>query len=82
LSWRVKTADVLLKITVPKRTGRKRKRGSQDAFLPGNDADGTGPETVLRCLKDNVEKYDVTPVGFIEETFRFRGEFMSRVEMA
>lgn len=33
LSRNVNTDNVLLKITVPKRTGRKRKRGSDGAFV-------------------------------------------------
>src|SRR3954471_17648760 len=32
LSRNTGTDNILLKITVPKRTGRKRKRGSQDPF--------------------------------------------------
>lgn len=32
LSQNAPTNNILLKITVPKRTGRKRKRGSQDPF--------------------------------------------------
>lgn len=36
LSHNSPTNNVLLKITVPKRTGRKRKRGSDDAFAYAN----------------------------------------------
>jgi general transcription factor 3C polypeptide 5 (transcription factor C subunit 1) len=32
LSHNAATNNILLQITVPKRTGRKRKRGSQDAY--------------------------------------------------
>ncbi len=36
LSHNSPTNNVLLRITVPKRTGRKRKRGSQDPFTYSN----------------------------------------------
>ncbi|KAH7310361.1 RNA polymerase III transcription factor IIIC subunit-domain-containing protein [Rhexocercosporidium sp. MPI-PUGE-AT-0058] len=39
LSHNTPTNNVLLKITVPKRTGRKRKRGSQDPFEDSNAPD-------------------------------------------
>lgn len=43
LSHNSSTNNILLKITVPKRTGRKRKRGSQDPYsgdpVPSNEAE-------------------------------------------
>lgn len=76
----VRTQNLLLKVTVPKRTGRKRKRGSTDPY--------EGPEgvintknafveatTVRQILRDNSSSYAVEPVGVIEETHRFRGNF-------
>ncbi|RAL66382.1 hypothetical protein DID88_006074 [Monilinia fructigena] len=41
LSYNSITNNVLLKITVPKRTGRKRKRGSQDPYTDDADAKST-----------------------------------------
>lgn len=56
LSHNTPTNNILLKITVPKRTGRKRKRGSQDPYedsnapqptsIPAPNAQGP-PPTVL-----------------------------------
>lgn len=37
LSYNAATSSVVLKITVPRRTGRKRKRGSQDPYIFSND---------------------------------------------
>jgi len=41
LSQNIATTNVVLKITVPKRTGRKRKRGSQDPYVDGNGKEPT-----------------------------------------
>lgn len=83
----VSTGNVLLKITVPKMTGRKRKRGSDQPFqfhsshyakeASSNDEDSTivresRHERLLRALLDNPTNYTVTPVGSIKETHRFR----------
>ncbi|PGH01395.1 hypothetical protein AJ79_07936 [Helicocarpus griseus UAMH5409] len=77
--------NILLKITVPKRTGRKRKRGSDEPFTHhGDSKDGQSDESekpssalsardLLRRLQDNVGKYEVEPVGRIERTHVFRG---------
>jgi general transcription factor 3C polypeptide 5 (transcription factor C subunit 1) len=85
------TTNVLLKITVPKRTGRKRKRGSQDPYLgdinaPPSSAPMAGnlrshsrldrPVDVVRALKDNVGKYEIEAVAEIERTHRFRGIYL------
>jgi general transcription factor 3C polypeptide 5 (transcription factor C subunit 1) len=78
--------NVVLKITVPKRTGRKRKRGSDEPFsgdLAPSEADSThqvcstgrldDPKTLLQKLQDNASKYEVEAVGHIKETHRYRG---------
>ncbi|PWY92153.1 hypothetical protein BO70DRAFT_424900 [Aspergillus heteromorphus CBS 117.55] len=71
--------NILLKVTVPKRTGRKRKRGSNEPFsgvavttIP------TGPQRrsareLLQSLRDNVGRYQVEPAGLIDRTHVFRG---------
>ncbi len=83
LSASVKTKNLLLKISVPRRTGRKRKRGSSAPFanqpessegLIRKDVDA---ELVLRSMRDNPEHYSVEPVGVIGETHRFRCEYPS-----
>ncbi|KAF2673323.1 hypothetical protein BT63DRAFT_153470 [Microthyrium microscopicum] len=71
------TNNVVLKITVPKRTGRKRKRGSDHPFEM--DADWPPPKSGLadaaavhRSIRDNEKKYSYSPVGEIRHTYRFR----------
>jgi general transcription factor 3C polypeptide 5 (transcription factor C subunit 1) len=80
------TGNVLLKITVPKMTGRKRKRGSDELFQfhsshyakdsssndEGSALQRERHERLLRALSDNPTTYTVTPVGSIKETYRFR----------
>ncbi|RDW92801.1 transcription factor TFIIIC subunit TFC1 [Aspergillus mulundensis] len=72
--------NILLQVTVPKRTGRKRKRGSNEPFQDDPDllknSDGSLRHTAkdcLRSLRDNVGKYQVEPVGLVERTHLFRG---------
>ena len=43
----VSTENVILKITVPKRTGRKRKRGSSDEFAGDVDIEAPGAQSGL-----------------------------------
>jgi len=74
-SWQAETSDMVLKISVPKRTGRRRKRGSDDPFCEYEDEGTNGAKGLLRSLRDNPDSCTVTPVGFVEETHRFRGEF-------
>ncbi|KAF2455638.1 RNA polymerase III transcription factor IIIC subunit-domain-containing protein [Lineolata rhizophorae] len=71
------TNNVLLKITVPGRTGRKRKRGSDQPFelhdKPTSKENRLpGPRELQRCLRDNLDKYTVEPVSIVKETHRFR----------
>ncbi|RAL16809.1 transcription factor TFIIIC subunit TFC1 [Aspergillus homomorphus CBS 101889] len=71
--------NVLVKVTVPKRTGRKRKKGSDEPFTgvaisTGNvEAQRRSARKVLQSLRDNVGRYQVEPVGMIERTHVFRG---------
>ncbi|KAK3685608.1 RNA polymerase III transcription factor IIIC subunit-domain-containing protein [Podospora appendiculata] len=80
------THNVVVKITVPKRTGRKRKRGSQGLFegeiAPPHDIESEqvlsrsrldDPKALRRKLCDNVDKYTVEPIGVITNTHRYRG---------
>jgi general transcription factor 3C polypeptide 5 (transcription factor C subunit 1) len=72
--------NILLKVTVPKRTGRKRKRGSGEPFT-GVPVSTLSPELqprrsakeLLQSLHDNVGKYQVEPVGTVNRTHVFRG---------
>lgn len=70
------TSNVVLKITVPKRTGRKRKRGTQDPFVGDENpvqVDRYDATTVFQSLQDNIDKYQIEPVGVVNATHRYRG---------
>lgn len=71
--------NILLKLTVPRWTGRKRKRGSDEPFQ--EDPSAT-PEQIekerqscafrQRSLMDNAEQYTVEAVGTVMRTHNFR----------
>ncbi|KAK5134773.1 hypothetical protein LTR08_006148 [Meristemomyces frigidus] len=74
----IETNNLLLKVTLPKRTGRKRKRGSNDPFTVASPSRLHGktirtPE-LLRRLRDNENAYSIQPIGVIHETHRFRDQ--------
>ncbi|GAB7342835.1 hypothetical protein MBLNU457_g0962t1 [Dothideomycetes sp. NU457] len=68
--------NVLLRVVVPRKTGRKRKRGSNDPFtyegteMDRNERPLTGPE-LLQSIRNNKDNYSIEPVGIIHETHRF-----------
>ncbi|KAA8642948.1 hypothetical protein EYZ11_001093 [Aspergillus tanneri] len=71
--------NILLKVTVPKRTGRKRKRGTDEPFtgppvttIP-QEPQRPSARHLLRSLRDNVGSYQVEPVGTVDRTHVFRG---------
>jgi general transcription factor 3C polypeptide 5 (transcription factor C subunit 1) len=83
----VTTNNLLLKVTVPKRTGRKRKRGSLGPFLTGAELELTfnslsdsthkthvDASTIYRSLQDNASTYKVSVAGVVDETHRFRSK--------
>jgi general transcription factor 3C polypeptide 5 (transcription factor C subunit 1) len=79
VSSAIETRNVLVKVSLPKRTGRKRKRGSDQPFTDHpNDSksDNTNSSITapnfLRRLKDNPENYTIEPIGAVNETHRFR----------
>ena len=87
-SVNVRTNNVLLKVMVPKRTGLKRKRGSQGPYYESLEEDGSASQTglqpaplmkasqyLLRSMRDCPKDYQVQPVGTISNTHRFRGSF-------
>jgi len=77
-STAVPTQNVLIKVSLPKWTGRKRKRGSDGPFidhcpaLPHNHS-LNAPE-LLRRMQDNQSSYSIEPVGMITDTHRFRSQ--------
>lgn len=68
------TSNVLLKITVPKRTGRKRKRGSSDPWIDDALLDPPRKDTkyLLQSLRDNPENSTVEIPGSIVAAQLFR----------
>ncbi|KAH6638922.1 transcription factor tfiiic complex a box associated subunit sfc1 [Boeremia exigua] len=77
LSTPVTTNNLLLKVTVPRRTGRKRKRGTTGPFLPEDGPEGASStymeaSDVYRTLQDNASTYQVALAGIVDETHRFR----------
>lgn len=72
------TANVLMKVTLPKRTGRKRKRSSTEPYS-SIDGQGVNPTRsrvtateLLRRMRDNMENIQINAVGTITDTHRFR----------
>lgn len=79
LSTPVRTNNLLIKVTVPKRTGRKRKRGTTGPFLTEDEIALTNKTyvdapTIYRSLQDNASTYKVALAGVVDETHRFRSE--------
>ena len=71
----VNTDSLALKISVPKRTGRKRKRGSNDPYIEDTSAILNQPPTAedaFKRLQDNPNNYTIEAVGLVNETHRFR----------
>ena len=69
--------NVLMQMTLPKPTGRKRKRGTSDAFAyhAGNGSPSTlaGHKAALKRMHDNKDKVIIEAVGVVNEAHRFRG---------
>lgn len=66
---------VLLKISVPRRTGRKRRKGSDGPWTYDQDVRDAPRDSryLLRSMQDNPERYKVEAVGEINRTHVFRG---------
>ncbi|KAL8936826.1 MAG: hypothetical protein Q9216_004727 [Gyalolechia sp. 2 TL-2023] len=82
-SFNTKTGNVLLKITVPKKTGRKRKRGSDGDFLEDLETPSSklsllsNPDdarALFQNMRGNSDRYRVEAVGSVQQTHRFRRE--------
>ena len=81
-SANVSTNNILLKVTVPKRTGLKRRRGAEGPYHEGAEVGVLGERAVpmvndarylFRSMSDNSKSYQVEAVGTINQTHRFRG---------
>ena len=77
--------NLLCRVVLPKRTGRKRKRGSNDPFTHVESPSATENESMgesaplpldglqlLQRLKEDGHDYRLEPVGLINEAHRFR----------
>lgn len=89
MSHNARSHNIVLKITVPKRTGRKRRRGTNHAWQgdvevgdahaasSSNDVRSIArldePKVLRRKLADNADRYQAEAVGVIRHTHRFRG---------
>jgi general transcription factor 3C polypeptide 5 (transcription factor C subunit 1) len=84
-SKKVDVKQLLLKVTVPRRTGRRRKRGSNEPFVAddsqaNNNYNGhalrgmpqSEAKAMLRAMRDNKSDYSVEVAGKIDEAHRFR----------
>ncbi|KAL1617135.1 tau 95 subunit of transcription factor TFIIIC [Neofusicoccum ribis] len=75
MSTFTKTQNLLLRVSVPRRTGRKRKRGSDGPWLQDPEA-GEAPHAdahiLMQSLRDNPDNYSIQPVGLAHENHRFR----------
>ncbi|KAI5284559.1 tau 95 subunit of transcription factor TFIIIC, partial [Ascosphaera aggregata] len=72
------TNNVLLKVTVPKMTGRRRKRGSDGSFEEYREtlrakSRRMDAKSLLRSLQDNVGEYNVEAIGRVDRSHVFRG---------
>ncbi|EGE05386.1 RNA polymerase III transcription factor subunit [Trichophyton equinum CBS 127.97] len=73
------TNNILLKVTVPRRTGRRRKRGSQDPFVDSHEDREATPLSqldargLLQRLQEDAGRYQVDIVGQVNRTHVFRG---------
>ena len=81
-SVNVTTKNILLRVTVPKRTGLKRRRGSEGPFYEGIETEAFGEQVapmlkdaqyLFRSMRDNTKSYQVEAIGTIHQTHRFRG---------
>ncbi|KAL8767550.1 MAG: hypothetical protein Q9209_005967 [Squamulea sp. 1 TL-2023] len=81
-SFNSQTNNILLKITVPKQTGRKRKRGSDEEWQHDAEApvpgvrllsDPQDTRRLVQSMRDNSDRYEVEPIGSVKQSHRFRG---------
>lgn len=72
----IETRNMLVKVTLPKPTGRKRKRGSDGPYVTASDqavnANSITSLDLLDRLRDNSQNYMMEVIGTVDETHRFR----------
>ncbi|KAF6218984.1 hypothetical protein HO133_005528 [Letharia lupina] len=90
-SANVSTNNILLKVTVPKRTGLKRRRGAGGPYHEGVEIEMLGErgapmvmdaQYLFRSMHDNPKSYQVEAIGTVHQTHRFRGmpDFVTSTE--
>lgn len=71
------TSNIVLRITVPRRTGRKRKRGSTEPFSDVGSVDDLQKSQdvtfMMKSLADNPQTSKIEALGIVQESHRFRG---------
>ena len=81
-SVNVSTNNILFKVTVPKRTGLKRRRGADGVCHEVAEVGVLGERAApmiqdaqypFRSMRDNPKSYRVEAIGTINQTHRFRG---------
>ena len=74
MSYNKKTKNLLLMVTVPRRTGRKRKRNSNDPFTSDSTALPARKDVkyFLRSMNDNPRSHETEIVGHIHSTHVWR----------
>ena len=80
-SANVSTNNILLKVTVPKRTGLKRRRGADGPFYEGTEITESGEQAAMlkdaqylfHSMRDNTKSYQIEAIGTVNQTHRFRG---------
>ncbi|KAI4087518.1 MAG: hypothetical protein LQ344_006713 [Seirophora lacunosa] len=80
-SFNTSTSNLLCRVTVPKRTGRKRKRGSDQPWQESSPSpqferpllsDPDDVQCLVASMQDNADRYRTELVGSIDQTHRFR----------
>ncbi|KAE9984717.1 hypothetical protein EG328_008334 [Venturia inaequalis] len=79
MAQKVTVNQIILKVTVPKRTGRRRRRGTTGPFLDESQMNGalqnqqeSDADKIHQTLVDSPEKFTVQAVGQSSENHRFR----------
>jgi general transcription factor 3C polypeptide 5 (transcription factor C subunit 1) len=65
-----RSRDILVSVKIPKRTGRKRKRGSDEPFEPHSEFDRG--KDVFKAIRDGGDKVVWNTVGRFKESWRSR----------
>lgn len=81
-SYELDASNVVLKVHVPRLTGRKRKRGSDGSFsqsqnVVGEELRENDAKKISKALYDNPGTYSFQIIGIVDKIHRFRGMLRS-----